>query len=244
MAGELSYSLYLWHWPILIIAAEAAGKSALPFSQSALWLAVALGASVITYNLIENPVRHANLSKVSRWAPIGLGVVLIATSFGFATVELDTHAPTAAATTPVTPTGGNSATAVTEAVRAATQIQTLPADLTPALGANDWGGPPLSCWPGPAQTTIPACVFGDVHGTHTMVLYGDSHAGMWFDALDYIATQNHWRLVYLGKGDCPADMLPYENPAATGPAGSEYADCDQGTNLHSTGSISSTPTWW
>ena len=58
-------------------------------------------------------------------------------------------------------------------------------------------------------------------------VYGDSHAGMWFDAMNYIAAQTHWKLVYLGKGDCPADMLPYENPPATGPAGSEYADCDQ-----------------
>jgi peptidoglycan/LPS O-acetylase OafA/YrhL len=226
--GKLSYSLYLWHWPILIIAAEAAGKSALPFSQSALWLAVALGASVATYNLIENPVRHANLSKLSRWVPIGLGVVLIATSFGFATVELDTHAAPAVPPTPVTPAGGsNPVTEVTDAVRAAAQIRALPADLTPSLGAPDWGGPPLSCWPSPGQTSIPACVFGDVHGTHTMVVYGDSHAGMWFDAMNYIAAQTHWKLVYLGKGDCPADMLPYENPPATGPAGSEYADCDQ-----------------
>jgi peptidoglycan/LPS O-acetylase OafA/YrhL len=226
--GKLSYSLYLWHWPILIIAAEAAGKSALPFSQSAVWLAVALGASVITYNLIENPVRHSNLSKLSRWAPIGLGVVLIATSFGFATVELDAHAASAVLPTSVTPSGGsNPATEVTDAVRAATQIRVLPADLTPALGAPDWGGPPLSCWPGPAQTSLPACVFGDVHGTHTMVLYGDSHAGMWFDAINYIAAQTGWKLVYLGKGNCPADMLSYQNPPATGPPGSEYADCDQ-----------------
>ena len=40
--GKLSYSLYLWHWPILIIAAEYAGKSSLPVPQSLGWDLVAL----------------------------------------------------------------------------------------------------------------------------------------------------------------------------------------------------------
>lgn len=59
-----------------------------------------------------------------------------------------------------------------------------------------------------------------------MVLYGDSHAGMWFDALNDVAIKTHWRLVYLGKGDCPANLLQFNNPPGWGRSGADYAACD------------------
>ena len=57
--GRISYSLYLWHWPILIIAADQAGKTSLPFRENVVWLLLALALSVVTYTLVENPIRHA-----------------------------------------------------------------------------------------------------------------------------------------------------------------------------------------
>ena len=59
--GKLSYSLYLWHWPILIIAAEYANRTSLSVLQNLGWDLVALVASVVSYVLIENPIRHAKI---------------------------------------------------------------------------------------------------------------------------------------------------------------------------------------
>ena len=59
------------------------------------------------------------------------------------------------------------------------------------------------------------------------MLYGDSHAGMWFDAMNLISTVAHWKLVILGKGNCPAGSLPYANPAGWGPAEGTFAACDR-----------------
>jgi peptidoglycan/LPS O-acetylase OafA/YrhL len=234
--GKLSYSIYLWHWPILIVAADAAGKASLPFHQNVVWLAVALAASVITFYAVENPIRHATFPTVGRWAPIGLGAVLIAVSFGVSTVELNVHqgpvstSKQASISSAIAHlTVATSAAEVERVVRSARAIRSLPPDLTPALASipDSLGAPFAPCWPTYGQSSIPACVFGDRTATRTMVLYGDSHAGMWFDAVNLIAAVAHWKLVILGKGNCPADSLPYADPSGWGPAGGEYAVCDQ-----------------
>jgi len=40
--GVISYSLYLWHWPILTIAAERRGTTSLPVADGMLWVLVSL----------------------------------------------------------------------------------------------------------------------------------------------------------------------------------------------------------
>jgi peptidoglycan/LPS O-acetylase OafA/YrhL len=229
--GKLSYSIYLWHWPLLVIAAEAAGKSALPFHQNLVWLAVALAAAAISFRLVENPIRHATFRRLRRWGPVGLGIVLMATSIGVATVELTvrgqpTSTGSAAHGRPIVSNQSVAEADVRALVRRSSQIRTLPANLSPPLGTTSWGGPPDRCWPPVGQTSVPACVFGDRTATRTMVLYGDSHAAMWFQAMNLIAKEAHWKLVDLGKGYCPAVSLPIENPAGFGRSGGEYAACD------------------
>ena len=232
--GMRSYSLYLWHWPILILAADAAGSSSLPFRKNVLWLLVAVVASSVTFSLVENPVRHARLHRLGRWAPILLGLLLILGSVGVATVELDAHGHS---TTPAPVTGGGTgyskarieaflrsnvaadSDVVERSVGRSAHIRSLPTDLTPSLAgvSTDFGGPAAPCWPSLGQTSIPPCVFGDPHGTRTMVVYGDSHAAMWFSSFNLAASLAHWRLFYLGKGDCPADALHYGDPPGWGP---------------------------
>ena len=88
--GRISYSLYLWHWPILVIAAEYAGHS-LSVSDNLLWLLLALALSIASYKLIENPIRHSGLLARSTPLSILLGVALIVLSLGVATILIAQH---------------------------------------------------------------------------------------------------------------------------------------------------------
>jgi peptidoglycan/LPS O-acetylase OafA/YrhL len=54
--GTLSYSLYLWHWPVIVYAGMLAPDLSVPQRLGCGVLALAL--SVLTYHLIENPARR------------------------------------------------------------------------------------------------------------------------------------------------------------------------------------------
>jgi peptidoglycan/LPS O-acetylase OafA/YrhL len=83
--GMLSYSLYLWHWPLLTIAKEAAGRDLLP-GETALFCLLALVLSIATFWLIENPVRNSRwLKRRSPLISLGVGACLVLASFGVAT---------------------------------------------------------------------------------------------------------------------------------------------------------------
>ena len=59
--GDRSYAFYLWHWPVLIIGEAYAGRG-LSVGVKLLLLAGAFGLSIVSYALVENPIRRARWS--------------------------------------------------------------------------------------------------------------------------------------------------------------------------------------
>jgi hypothetical protein len=109
-----------------------------------------------------------------------------------------------AGATPITP---GTPTQVAKLVAAAPAITSLPSNVVPSLSnassddAETYYPTITACITGSAKE--PACVFGDTKAKRTMVLFGDSHAYMWFPAIDEIATKDKWRLVALMNFGCP-----------------------------------------
>lgn len=54
--GKLSYSLYLWHWPVIVYAGVLAPE--LTLAQRVACLGLTLALSVLSYHFIENPIRR------------------------------------------------------------------------------------------------------------------------------------------------------------------------------------------
>ncbi|MCX5205662.1 acyltransferase [Streptomyces sp. NBC_00237] len=73
--GQLSYSLYLWHWPVLLLLSEE--RTGLTgWSRTALALAVSFAAAIASKYLIEDPIRFR-----ARWAHGRTGFLAVAATF-------------------------------------------------------------------------------------------------------------------------------------------------------------------
>jgi peptidoglycan/LPS O-acetylase OafA/YrhL len=81
--GRWSYSWYLWHWPVLVLAAQIAHKTVLGTSvaKNLLLSAFALVLAVGTYSVVEQPIRHSTrLARSPLLTAIGAGL-LVASCF-------------------------------------------------------------------------------------------------------------------------------------------------------------------
>ena len=231
--GRISYSWYLWHWPVLVLAPFVLGHS--PGLAERITAALLSGGLAwLTLRYLENPLRFAPKIRRSAWRSLGLGAVatIIAVCVGLALLRvLPTPVGHGAPATPLnfstapvpagSPRGDYDAAVrqniarVAAAVAAAAGVTAVPENLTPPLAGAFAEKKALSfngCLREPFERGQPECAMGDTDSSTTVALVGDSHAAMWTPALQQVATQRQWRLEMLAKGACPLLDLPITNP--------------------------------
>ncbi|HDL6591516.1 TPA: acyltransferase [Yersinia enterocolitica] len=82
--GAISYSLYLWHQPVLVVFRIVKHEN-INFLQSILLLIITFSLSIVTYFFIEKPFRR-NLNK---WKIVAIVVTIVA-AFSFAIITIYT----------------------------------------------------------------------------------------------------------------------------------------------------------
>ena len=242
--GALSYTWYLWHWPVLLLAPHLLGHP-LGTVGSFGAIVMAAGLAMLTKWTIENPVRFAaplRNSAVRSLACGGVctmvttGVVLCALVFVPAPVGHGTAAPSLVLTAPRIPAApaadprdeavGQLMSRAQAAVAASAEIRSVPSNLTPTLDdapgdkADVFSNGCVRSWRDVGQAE---CASGDPNSPTTVALVGDSHAAMWNPALEPIAAARHWRLETMAKVTCPLMDLPITSPYL----GREYTECEQ-----------------
>ena len=76
--GLISYSLYLWHWPILILWAYHLNRPLAPV-ETATAIAAATGLSILSWRFVEQPLRRARIRRLSPgWSVLIGGAALLA----------------------------------------------------------------------------------------------------------------------------------------------------------------------
>lgn len=75
--GKLSFSLYLWHWPVLVFYLVARDRPAVGVLGGAVVIGASFVLSILTYHLIENPIRLSKIGTVKRWGAYRFGVLAL-----------------------------------------------------------------------------------------------------------------------------------------------------------------------
>ena len=250
LVGRLSYSWYLWHWPVLLMTPGILGHS-LDLATRLLAAAVAGVLAMLTLVAVENPIRLAATLRGSGGRSLLLGggltaagvsasLVLLATvpvpvGRGAAArapeIESQTAQPHSATPAPPSQDPAEAALQATtgqvrSAVAASADVQAVPSNLTPPL-ADAFAEKPEVFVNGCVRSWLyvgqDECAYGVTTSATRVALVGDSHAAMWFPALERIAAQRQWRLETMGKVLCPLQDLPIISPYL----GRTYTECAQ-----------------
>ena len=214
--GKISYSLYLWHWPLLVLPLMFLER-ALTGVEVVASVAAAIGVSWLSWRFVEQPFRYGDRSRrATSWSAIRVGVAGIL-SVALFTQGLAAALPSSAVAVQPTPSPSGSPVASDGPI-------TLPADLTPSLASARDDEERLrgdGCLAFERVSTPPNCVYGVKGSAITIALVGDSHASHWFPAIEAIALERGWRLVTFVKVSCSFTTLVQRNLALK----REYREC-------------------
>lgn len=235
--GDISFSLYLWHWPVAL-----AVVATLPFDHPyilrfVLTVGISFALAAATFHFVERPFQAKRVPVFSRdrrtlWLwPISVAVILIV---AFATAAygahrqavqqqqaaeyFDEHGFQELASEDPDGVQGD----LEEAVQVAESGAPIPPDVdADALRNEQWvdmvDG---DCYASGGESTADVCFYGDTEAETTIALIGDSHAAMWLPAFDIIGEDHGFRVALFVKLSCGA------YPAVQDAAGHSQEDCD------------------
>ncbi|MFT4469762.1 acyltransferase family protein [Arthrobacter sulfonylureivorans] len=195
--GDVSYSVYLWHWPLILLVPFATGAALDWFGRMSI-LVLSLGLAALTKVFVEDRFRSRlparRLLPTYRFAAVGMAAVMALGGLQLAEVGYRNQLAQeqlASVETSRDPCIGAAAMARGPGE---CQPETPPRMVPePALAKDDLPDAYADgCWSSRAFTERPVCTYGN--GKTKVALVGNSHAAQWLPALQVLAEKNDWTL--------------------------------------------------
>ena len=217
--GAMAYSLYLWHWPLLIFWLAYTGHAHANFFEGTAVLLISGVLAYLTTRFVEDPLRHRGAANAASqpvpvipWrtrlrrptmvlgSVIGLlGVTLTATAFTWRE-HVSVERASGKELSGLSSIDYPGARALVKHVR----VPRLRMRPTVLEAQTDY--PPSTrdgCISDFANASLITCTYGDKNSTRTIALAGGSHAEHWLTALDLLGRRHHFKVTTYLKMGCP-----------------------------------------
>lgn len=201
--GNVSYSAYLWHWPLIVFYGSLSSGD-ITFVSGAAILVVTLGLAGVTKTQVED--RFRTKGSESSWFPFRTVVACLSlTAVLASSVLVGAQWWNGRAVTSVAGDDGSSviypgASALLDGMEVPVVSDFVPSALNARLDRADAYGE--GCIALYGQAAPLECRYGTQQSTFRVVLFGDSHAVQWLPALQEIASDLDWELIALTKVSC------------------------------------------
>lgn len=203
--GDHSYSIYLWHWPLIVFLAFKSGD--LGVLDKTVIIAATVLLSVMSKRYVEDQFRtYLDNSKIltgGRFLLIGTLVLgLLGTSLiNAGNSNEDTGDKLTFAVQQVRSQVGNDCFGAASMGSTCTNTGTIPMVPSPAAAKNDKSQAYAdNCWSNGDFSVRPSCTYGT--GKTKVALTGNSHAGQWLPALAEIADSQDWTITTFLASNC------------------------------------------
>ena len=207
--GDVSYSVYLWHWPAIVIAPFALDVQNVRWGEKIAILVVVLVLSGLSKRWVEDLMRFtpriARSTKRSFLLLAGcLGLSLVVAGLALWQTQRATAAAEAVVIDPTAQCVGadffrDPACAGREMGMLSSPIKA--AEDKPEVYADD-------CWNNRPFTRHKVCSYGPRNAPIRVALYGNSHAGQWHPPILKTAQERGWRVDTYIASECYSVDIP------------------------------------
>ncbi|MDT7615491.1 MAG: hypothetical protein QOF00_2938 [Pseudonocardiales bacterium] len=207
--GDISFTLYLWHWPVLMLYLSGRDQEAVGLHGGLFIIAVSVVLSVLTHQFVEKPM-------IAR-SPSVRGGVKLGAVFAMV-VLLAAGGWQAAAAARAVPSGvvGDAQHPGAMALGAG-PVASAPLLPTAVSVLDDWDNTfGWNCSPVRTYPTSKVCIQPVENPAKKVVIVGDSHIQQFGAALRPIAEKYHWQLISLLRGACPFSTASETDPDQPG----------------------------
>ena len=206
--GGISFSIYLWHWPILIFYKEYFHVATVSVIHGLVIMFSAITLAYLTSKTIERPFNKIPKQKVRLNFTIGgvflLPVLILAVVIRWEISSLTTELNKEFQAKGVTPFSGATITLNSKVMDINYKEFIAARSITPTPYNN-------GCHQKIRKSQVITCTFGDLTATKKVILVGGSHATQWFPALNTIAENNNFQLINMTKSGCPLGVVEGSN---------------------------------